>query len=679
MSKLLPSEKEVLLWQDKSEKAVMAQLEKHYKDALEQIDEKIASMMGRNDANLPNVIRRIEYQRMLKEQIQTVLERLHSDTYETVADYLNASYTDAFVGTVYTLHEQGVPVILPIDQNVVVKAVTLDSKLKESLYTTMGKDMTALKRTVAAEVTRGIATGQMYSDIARNIRYAAGIPMRRAKTIARTEASRVQEQATFDAAQEAKAVGADVVKQWSSRRDAKTRDAHRMLDGQIREVEEAFTVDGHEAMHPHGFGKAALDINCRCTMLTRARAALDEDTLKQLEERAQKHGLLAKDKDKTQKAQAQNISEFKSKYLKAAEAVAQEEIVTNKNGEVIAFDERLNTEKRQQQMAVLKELSAEYNTKLTTVRPYEVGENTKRVAGSVSHWGEMKLSSAKTDVAIHEFAHSLAIVDDKKYDLDGNEAFWKDIRKIRKEYKEATRFKPGMKISAYADDDLDEFFAEAFTLAKAKQMGIELPDTYGSDLTYANKVLDAVNRHFGRPSNSGKVAETLENTGKSGIIRVSQMSNVSTGGRRNEEELSERQIAQAKAAAVKQGYDGEMMYSAHSNTSFHGSSEGERFHYLVIGTDAYPVSNNGGTANEMISLDGCMAHEVVGHYEAWAKGTAQASEVLEEAQASIRASKFGVDLTAEERRILYKDAVERLNHAGIDLADVEDDLDIWER
>ena len=181
--------------------------------------------------------------------------------------------------------------------------------------------MTALKRTVAAEVTRGIATGQMYSEIARNIKAAAGIPLNRAKTIARTEAGRVQEQATFDAAQEAKAVGADVVKQWSSRRDTKTRDAHRMLDGQIREVDEPFTVDGREAMHPHGFGVARLDINCRCTMLTRARAALDDDTLKLLEERAQKHGLLAKDKDKTKKAQAQNVSEFKSKYLKAAETL----------------------------------------------------------------------------------------------------------------------------------------------------------------------------------------------------------------------------------------------------------------------------------------------------------------------------------------------------------------------
>lgn len=315
---------EVLLWLDKSEKAVLARLDRHYKDALKDIEEKIYSMLGRNDANLPHVIRRIEYQRMLKEQIQTVLERLHSNEYETISQYLTDSYTDAFVGTMYTLHQQDVPLILPIDQSVVMKAVTLDSKLKESLYTTMGKDMTALKKTVAEEVTRGIATGQMYSEIARNIRYAAGIPLRRAKTIARTEASRVQEQATFDAATEAKASGADVVKQWSSRRDGKTRDTHRMLDGQVREVNEPFTVNGKKAMHPHGFGVAELDINCRCTMLTRARAALDEDELKKLRERAVQHSLHVDDPKAFRKEKLpplKNFAEFKKSYTKAAETL----------------------------------------------------------------------------------------------------------------------------------------------------------------------------------------------------------------------------------------------------------------------------------------------------------------------------------------------------------------------
>lgn len=136
-------------------------------------------------------------------------------------------------------------------------------------------------------------------------------PLSRARTIVRTEAGRVQEQANFDAAQKAKAAGADVVKQWSAVLDGKTRDTHRELDHQIREMDKPFETHGKKAMYPHDFGDPAEDCNCRCTLLTRARAALDADELKVMQERAEFFGL-----DKTD-----SFAEFKEKYLKAAETV----------------------------------------------------------------------------------------------------------------------------------------------------------------------------------------------------------------------------------------------------------------------------------------------------------------------------------------------------------------------
>ena len=138
-------------------------------------------------------------------------------------------------------------------------------------------------------------------------------PLSRARTIVRTEAGRVQEQANFDAANKAKSAGADVVKQWSAVLDGKTRDTHRELDHQIREMDKPFETHGKKAMYPHDFGDPAEDCNCRCTLLTRARAALDKDEL------AVKFFGLDKAKD---------FEEFKKKYLKAAETVEN----TGKNG-----------------------------------------------------------------------------------------------------------------------------------------------------------------------------------------------------------------------------------------------------------------------------------------------------------------------------------------------------------
>lgn len=316
---LAQAEQEVLKARIKAERAILKEIEEQFNDAITEIHLRMAQLLGRQDANLPHVIHQVEYQRMLKQQVQAALDKLHSREYESVTEYLNESYTDAFVGTVYTLHHQDMPVILPIDQNLAVKAITLDTRLKKTMYEEMGKDINQLKKTIQREITRGIASGMMYSEIARNISNQAGIPMRRAKTIARTEAGRVQEQASYDAALQAKEKGASLVKQWSAIRDGKTRDAHRALHNQTRELDEPFEIDGQEAMHPHDFGDPALDCNCRCTMLTVAKASLDADTLKQMQEDAHTHGLMVKDSKELGHAQAKNIAEFKKRYLKAAE------------------------------------------------------------------------------------------------------------------------------------------------------------------------------------------------------------------------------------------------------------------------------------------------------------------------------------------------------------------------
>lgn len=173
----------------------------------------------------------------------------------------------------------------------------------------------------------------------------------------------------------------------------------------------------------------------------------------------------------------------------------------NKNGKEIEFNfpvsekERINT-LRDEQKKILTSLSQEYNTNLETVT-----SGAKQAAGDVDIMGStMRLNSKYIEDAIHEFAHTLANTDADKFGLSNNKEFWNEIRKIRTEYRKAVRDNPSKQISSYADAQniLDEFFAEAFTQAKAKEMGIELPDKYGNDLEYAQKVLEIVNKYFKR-------------------------------------------------------------------------------------------------------------------------------------------------------------------------------------
>ena len=259
-----------------------------------------------------------DFQRNLQKQLNAFLNDLNNEQYKSINDYIEHSYEGGYVATMYDIAQQGVPIIAPIDQKKVIKAMSIDSKISKTLYEKLGEDVNVLKKRIANNISRGIAAAESYEVIARNIANDSNVGFNKAMRIARTEGHRVHQQAAFDAQHVAKDKGADVVKQWNSVLDGRVRTTHRKLDGQLREVDEPFEMDGKKAMHPSGFGRPEEDINCRCVMLQRARWALDDDELETLKERAAFHGL-----DK-----AEDFEDFKKKYLKAAA----EEVVTMPKG-----------------------------------------------------------------------------------------------------------------------------------------------------------------------------------------------------------------------------------------------------------------------------------------------------------------------------------------------------------
>ena len=308
-------QKQVIQSRLNDEKATLNKLKGIYKKALDDVNDRLAALKGRAETeNLQSVIYQIQYQEALKKQINGILDTLNGDQFSTISEYLAKSYESGFVGAMYDIHGQGVPLIFPIDQDQVVQAVTLDTKLSKPLYNKLGEDVNLLKKRVANNISRGIAQGQSYSDIAKNIavgmvgNYARmnGGALYNAMRITRTEAHRISQQAAYDALKKAKDNGADVVKQWDATLDKRTRPSHARVDGEIRELDEPFSNGLMRPGDPRG--RAAEVINCRCQLLQRARCALDEDELDELKDRAAYFGL-----DKTA-----NFEEFRRKYMPAS-------------------------------------------------------------------------------------------------------------------------------------------------------------------------------------------------------------------------------------------------------------------------------------------------------------------------------------------------------------------------
>jgi hypothetical protein len=310
-----------------SEEAALKELEKQYGKALKDINEKVKGFQADIDlldqalsqdgldetaramlqSQKRSKIYQQNYQRALQGQVSGILDKMHGDNYGAIDKYLNGCYETGYVGTMYSIAGQGVPLVIPVDQAAAVKAVLTDSKVSNGLYNALGVNVKKLKKTITQEISRGIASSLPYSDIARNISSVSKAPLSRAKTIARTEGHRIQQTSARDAQYAAKKKGADVVKQWDAALDGRTRDSHARVDGEIRELDEKFSNGLKYPGDPSG--GAAEVVNCRCTANTRARWALDDEELQTLKERAEYFGL-----DKTE-----NFEDFKQKYLKAAE------------------------------------------------------------------------------------------------------------------------------------------------------------------------------------------------------------------------------------------------------------------------------------------------------------------------------------------------------------------------
>lgn len=310
-----------------SEEAAIKELEKQYARALKDITDKVKSFQadidlldqalsqdGLDDATKAllqsqkrSKVYQQNYQKALKGQVSGVLDKLHGDNYTTIDKYLKSCYETGYIGTMYDIAKQGVPIIAPIDQAAAVKAILTDSKIVEGYYNHLGVNYDKLKKTITQEISRGIASGLPYSDIARNINNVSSSGLYNAKRIARTEGHRIQQTSSRDAQYTAKKKGCDVVKQWDASLDGRTRDSHARVDGEIRELDEEFS---NGLMFPGDpSGSAAEVINCRCTSNTRARWALDDGELQTLKERAEYFGL-----DKTA-----NFEDYKQKYLTVAE------------------------------------------------------------------------------------------------------------------------------------------------------------------------------------------------------------------------------------------------------------------------------------------------------------------------------------------------------------------------
>ena len=382
---------------------------------------------------------------------QTAIAYINGELPEVYAINYNAleSAVDGVGGYSFTL----------VDADTVRNLAVTDTSLLPYKEIDPAKDIPWNMKKINAETLQGILQGESMDKIAKRMMNVQEMNKTQAIRSARTIVTGAENKGRQDSYARAEADGIILQKEWlSSDQPGRTRDWHMpsAFTSLVVDQDKPFENSLGKIMFPGDPSADGANVwNCRCSM-------------------------------------AAVVKGFNKVQYNKSHGLAP----TNRDGKEIVFSEKMQNGKWNESVDIITELSGKYKTKLL-----DVGIGSEKSAGSVQISGSvMRLSSTSKATAVHEFAHTISMENQTKFGLYDEKDFWKEIRGVQRKYKKAVADDPGKWISSYehSSKGADEFMAEAFTHAQMKEMGLELPSSYGNDFTYSEMVLKIIKKYFGR-------------------------------------------------------------------------------------------------------------------------------------------------------------------------------------
>ena len=154
-----------------------------------------------------------------------------------------------------------------VDASTVKNLATSDKTLLPYKYVDGKKDVRWNTAKVNSEVLQGILQGDSIPHLARRLQNVT--EMNRASAIrnARTTVTSAENKGRMDMLHDAADKGVITHKVWLAAIDARTREAHRLLDGQEQDIDDPFDSELGPIMYPGDVeADPANTYNCRCSL-----------------------------------------------------------------------------------------------------------------------------------------------------------------------------------------------------------------------------------------------------------------------------------------------------------------------------------------------------------------------------------------------------------------------------
>jgi SPP1 gp7 family putative phage head morphogenesis protein len=126
------------------------------------------------------------------------------------------------------------------------------------------KDMRWNRAHIQSAITQGILQGESIPKIAKRLQNVTGMDKRAAIRNARTAITSAQNGGRLDSMKRAQQRGIGIKKGWMATLDARTRDSHAVMDGEVVELDKPFSNGLMRPADPHG--EPSQVYNCRCRL-----------------------------------------------------------------------------------------------------------------------------------------------------------------------------------------------------------------------------------------------------------------------------------------------------------------------------------------------------------------------------------------------------------------------------
>ena len=214
--------------------------------------------------------KKLLYEKQAKERANEIAAEL-SRVNEMAMAYVNGELPEIY-GLNYnaiekTIEEIGGYSFTLVDADTVRNLALSDETLLPYKYIDGNKDIRWNTKKVNAEILQGILQGESIPDIAKRLSNVTEMNKTAAIRNARTSVTSAECKGRQDSYIRSTNDGIILKREWIATNDGRTRHSHRLLDGQIAEVDKPFKSELGDIMYP---GDPEADpsnvYNCRCTI-----------------------------------------------------------------------------------------------------------------------------------------------------------------------------------------------------------------------------------------------------------------------------------------------------------------------------------------------------------------------------------------------------------------------------